>query len=264
MPSRRRSSGLSPIVEGPEERREWRSKGFPDPRPLFGLDRLAARPDALVIIVEGEKAADAASRRFPDHVAMSPPNGSNAARRADWSPLSGRRIIIWPDADKAGAAFADDVAEMLRQSGAASVRLAKLMEGVPEGWDLADDLPEGVEESDLTAILAEAKEVRQPDAEADTEEAGHTAECDKKAPKASAATVLVKIAEELYDLGTSGDGEPFGVPRSGAKVVQMLRGGKMSLRSQLSREYFRRTGRVGSPASAGRCAARVGRQHTGS
>ncbi|RWM25181.1 DUF6371 domain-containing protein [Mesorhizobium sp.] len=231
------------FFQGPQDKREWRCKGFPDPRPLYGLDRLAERPDALVIIVEGEKAADAASKRFPDHVAMSPPNGSNAARRADWDPLTGRRVIIWPDADKSGSNFADDVAEMLLHAEVASVHLVRLPEGLPEGWDLADQLPEGLEEADLVAMLAEAEEVKQPDAEPD---AGRAEERDEGRPKASAATALVKIAEELYDLGTSCEGEPFGVPRSGAKVVQMLRGGKMSLRSQMAREYFRRTGRAAS------------------
>jgi hypothetical protein len=230
--------------EGPEGRREWRSKGFPDPRPLYGLDRLAARPAAPVIVVEGEKTADSAGRRFPGHVAVSPPNGSKAARKADWSPLAGRRVTIWPDADKSGAAFAEDVAEMLQEAGAASVRVVKLVEGLPEGWDLADELPEGLDEADLLAMMVEAEEAKQPDAGPGGEGAGGTAERDEKAPKVSAATVLVKIAEELYDLGISGEGEPFGVLRSGAKVVQMLRGGKMSLRSKLSRLYFQRTGRA--------------------
>ena len=32
---------------------------FPEPRPLYGLDRLAAKPAATVLLVEGEKCADA-------------------------------------------------------------------------------------------------------------------------------------------------------------------------------------------------------------
>src|SRR5438309_11834601 len=39
-------------------RREWRWKAWPPPRPLYGLDRLAQRPTAPVVVVEGEKAAD--------------------------------------------------------------------------------------------------------------------------------------------------------------------------------------------------------------
>ena len=37
------------------------SAGFPNPRPLYNLDKLSARPEAPTMIVEGEKAADAAA-----------------------------------------------------------------------------------------------------------------------------------------------------------------------------------------------------------
>jgi hypothetical protein len=42
-------------------RLDWYFKAAPKPRPLYGLDRLAARPDAPVLVVEGEKAAEAAA-----------------------------------------------------------------------------------------------------------------------------------------------------------------------------------------------------------
>lgn len=34
--------------------RQWRWHGFPKPRPLYGLDRLAVRPHAPVVVTEGE------------------------------------------------------------------------------------------------------------------------------------------------------------------------------------------------------------------
>ena len=89
--------------------RQWRWLGLPKPRPLYGLDRLAARPAAPVIICEGEKAADAAGALLPDHVAMTSPGGSKAAAASDWSPLAGRKVTIWPDADEAGQGYARDV-----------------------------------------------------------------------------------------------------------------------------------------------------------
>ena len=51
------------------------------------------------VLVEGEKAADAAQRLFPDYVAMSWMGGSNADADADLSPLVSRDVILWPDAD---------------------------------------------------------------------------------------------------------------------------------------------------------------------
>ncbi|SNR82443.1 hypothetical protein SAMN04488107_0067 [Geodermatophilus saharensis] len=64
------------------------------------------------------------------------------------------------------------------------------------------------------------------------------------AEKKSVATMLVEIGEELYEFGFSDAGETFGVPRTGPKVIRMLRGGKTSLRRQLAREYFIRTGKA--------------------
>ncbi|MGH3700646.1 MAG: bifunctional DNA primase/polymerase [Pseudonocardiaceae bacterium] len=67
--------------------------------------------------------------------------------------------------------------------------------------------------------------------------------------KPSASTRLVQVAEELYEFGVSDSGETFGVPRCGPKVLRLLRGGKTSLRGQLTREYFRRYGKA-APAQA--------------
>ena len=55
-----------------------------------------------MLIVEGEKAADAAGALFPDYVAITWPNGGKAAGKADWQPLSGRDVVLWPDADAPG------------------------------------------------------------------------------------------------------------------------------------------------------------------
>ena len=128
----------------------WKHKSFDTPRPLFGLDRLAARRDAPVLVVEGEKAAvgldgaGGAAAVVPSHVAITSPGGSNAAATADWSPLSGRDVVIWPDADKAGADYAKDVAARARKAGARSVRIVDTF-GLPESFDLGDPLPEGLD-----------------------------------------------------------------------------------------------------------------------
>lgn len=140
----------------------WRFAAFPKPRPIYGLDRLAANPTAQVLIVEGEKAADAAQKLFGSRlVVVSWPGGGKAVRYVDWSPLKGRRVGLWPDADQKtypekhelagelmpfieqpGTVAMVDVAEAL-EGLAESVRFITPPQGVPDGWDLADDLPEG-------------------------------------------------------------------------------------------------------------------------
>ncbi|MCQ2002869.1 hypothetical protein [Rhizobium sp. NRK18] len=66
----------------------WLIEDFVKPRPLYGLDELAAaEADEPVLIVEGEKAADAGQDIFPSHVVVSWHGGANATRQTDWSPL---------------------------------------------------------------------------------------------------------------------------------------------------------------------------------
>lgn len=77
----------------------WVMKSLPEPRPLYGLHEL--RSDGRVLVVEGEKAADAA-RGLAGHVysVLAWPNGGSAWDRADWSPVFGREVLLWPDSDR--------------------------------------------------------------------------------------------------------------------------------------------------------------------
>ena len=127
---------------------EWRWKAPPSPRPLYGLDTIAANPGAPVVICEGEKSADAATKVFPKSVCVTSPGGSEAADKADWSPLAGRKVVIWPDADEPGAKYAKQVAEILiEKSCDVSIIDAEAVANLapdggnrePEkGWDAAD------------------------------------------------------------------------------------------------------------------------------
>ncbi len=104
----------------------WQWKGFSSPTPIYGLDQLTARPDAPVLIVEGEKAADAAASRFPSHIATTSQGGSGSPRKANWQSLAGRAVLIWPDNDEAGQEYARDVAELAWAAGATSVSIVDL------------------------------------------------------------------------------------------------------------------------------------------
>ena len=147
----------------------WRWKALPTPRPLYGLDRLAAFPAAPVLIVEGEKTADAATALFPDHVAITWPNGTSAVSAADWAALKGRTVTIWPDADQPGQAAANEVARQAKRAGASLVRRVTLPSDLPDKWDVADPLPDGRDASWLRRLLDEAPPIEEPPAAAKTE-----------------------------------------------------------------------------------------------
>lgn len=134
-------------------RRAWRSRAMPSPRPLYRLPELLAAPDALVIVVEGEKKADRVPDLFPGRVGTCTAGGAKAAKLSDLSVLSGRRVVIWPDHDAPGIAFADDVARLATEAGAASVAVVQVPADWPMSWDIADDLPPGVTMEGLHAML---------------------------------------------------------------------------------------------------------------
>lgn len=117
---------------------QWQWKAPPAPRPLYGKHRLTSNPHAPVLVVEGEKAADAAALLYPSAVVITWPSGCKAIDKADWSPIAGRRCVLWPDADAVGREAMAKLAPRLLKAGAAQVRIVHPLAGVPEGWDLAD------------------------------------------------------------------------------------------------------------------------------
>lgn len=143
-------------------RREWRWQGFPVPRPLYGLDALADRPAAPVVLCEGEKAAEACWDLWPDAVGLTWPGGSKATDKADFSPLTGRDVVLWADADEPGRDAMKTAAKLARQAGAASVRWLNLPAlaaargkgELPKGFDAADLLAEGWDAARLAEFTA--------------------------------------------------------------------------------------------------------------
>lgn len=183
--------------------RAWRWESWPAPRPLFGLDRLAARLSATVVVTEGEKSAEAAERLLPGYVAITSPNGSKSANKADWTALAGRDVVIWPDADAAGADYATSVAELLSAAGASNVAIIALPEGLPEGWDAADAEDEGWTVQRVRQLLTRAVQVRQANVrEKDNEGAGKRSRRPPQRDSLMALTVLC-------DLWHGADGEAY-------------------------------------------------------
>ncbi len=132
----------------------WRWKAFRAPRPLYRLPDLVARPDKPVLIVEGEKTADAARELVDSYVVTTWPGGTGAVKLVDLAPLKDRDVVLWPDSDAAGHKAMDILADRL--TAARSVREVKLPLGLPNGWDLADAIPADL---DPVALIGRATNV---------------------------------------------------------------------------------------------------------
>ena len=112
------------------------------PRPLYGLDVLANRPDAPVILVEGEKAADAGRLKFPEYAVITWPGGAQGLGQVDLRALKGREITIWPDNDASGHDAAEKLVALLNDIGVAQLRIVQVPQYFPQKWDVADPVPE--------------------------------------------------------------------------------------------------------------------------
>jgi putative DNA primase/helicase len=104
----------------------WQWKWPPAPVPLYNLPALAAHPQAAAVMVEGEKAADAAAQLFPDHPVLTWAGGAGAVNKADLSPLAGREVWLWPDNDEAGEQAARKLIFRLREAGAGTIKRINL------------------------------------------------------------------------------------------------------------------------------------------
>ncbi len=140
----------------------------PGSKPLYGLDLLIARPDAPVLVVEGEKTADAARTLLPGMVVITWSGGANAVRRVDMSMLACRNITVWPDNDITGRSAARlFAARALTDAGAARAAVVDVPPDFPAKWDLADDPPKGfTSTADLQHLIDTARVVAANDAEA--------------------------------------------------------------------------------------------------
>jgi phage/plasmid primase, P4 family, C-terminal domain len=127
-----------------KEFRPWDAKrrkmAPPDPRPLYNQPGMARAEE--VVLVEGEKCAQTLIDL--GICATTAMHGANApVDKTDWSPLSGKAVLIWPDCDKPGWEYAMAVAQAALAAGAVDCHVLLPADDRPEGWDAADAMAEG-------------------------------------------------------------------------------------------------------------------------
>lgn len=115
----------------------WHWKQIPENRPLYGLDRL--KEGKPVLIVEGEKAADAAYELLRGAPVITWSGGAQAWKKADLSPLKGRPVTLVADADEPGKKAMEKVAGEALYPICEKVHIVtpEPVDGI-KGWDAAD------------------------------------------------------------------------------------------------------------------------------
>ena len=118
---------------------------------------------SMILVVEGEKTADAANKLFAKDniVCISWCGGAATVSKSDWTPLFGKQVVIWPDNDQVGFKAAETICTELRKVGVQSLHVVDneiLTKQFPEKWDLADPYPEGKNLNKIKDLIFSAKE----------------------------------------------------------------------------------------------------------
>lgn len=127
----------------------WKAKAPPSPRPLFNLPELLRRQADPILFTEGEKSCVAAAALLPGFVVTCTLNGSASPQHSDFSPVCGRDVYVWPDADDAGLKYGKAVCKLALEAGAVTAMLLDLAalavdpltgeaRELPKKWDAAD------------------------------------------------------------------------------------------------------------------------------
>lgn len=127
--------------ENSKGEKSWRWKGLNRPRPIYGLDIIKANPAHQILIVEGEKTADAARKIFKTLLLVTCwIGGTKNIKHTEWRHLDGKKLIYWPDKDGPGMAAALEVYNLTKGK-AAGFRVVM----PPREWSEKDDLADGLE-----------------------------------------------------------------------------------------------------------------------
>ena len=171
----------------------------------YRLPELAAAPDAVVYLVEGEKDADRLASL--GLVATCNAGGAGKWRKEHSEFLRGRHVVVLPDNDDAGREHARKAVKALRGI-ATDVRVVELPD-LPEKGDVSDWLDAGGSVEALEDMLKEA-----PAANAEPGE-------DEPEKKPSQTDLLVKFVRERFDLLHDKNGDTYARDRRTGEVRRM-------------------------------------------
>lgn len=148
---------VTPCVHVKTKTLQWRLQGPEGLRPFYNRENDRDQP--IVMVLEGEKTADAGKKLFASQDTVwvtTTLGGCKSPHLVDWSPMKGRKIVIPHDMDAAGLTYAATVSANCYAAGAASCQLLTLRADeiisggrprprngdFPEGYDMADALDE--------------------------------------------------------------------------------------------------------------------------
>lgn len=147
----------------------WSHGRLPEPRMLYGVDKLAASPTKQVLLVEGEKCADRANNILGGLItAVTWPGGGKSIHKVNWKYLARRSVVIWPDNDEEGLrttfgywekdTWRKGLVEYLYEAKVKNVKVVHITATEREkGWDIADAIDKDGLDSHALQLLIKAQ-----------------------------------------------------------------------------------------------------------
>jgi putative DNA primase/helicase len=128
-------SGTKRIFPLSHQNQQWELKepDFKGKKPLYNLHALTAQD--VVFFVEGESCVDTLNNLG---IVATTSGGATSHEKADYLPLAGKAVYIWPDNDDAGASHAEAVALRLTEHGCRVEMISVQELGLPKGGDVID------------------------------------------------------------------------------------------------------------------------------
>ena len=133
----------------------WRGQGGPTKDVLLLIwepEEVNQGWEDTIVIAEGEKAARSLKDR--GYISASYLGGSGVVGKANFSPVKGWNVIVWPDADNVGRKAGDECIRMSYAAGAESVSIIHT-EG-EDGKDAADYSDDEVHQIMESAVMQDA------------------------------------------------------------------------------------------------------------
>lgn len=138
----------------------WLPANLFEETPLYNLENYKESTDKPVLIVEGEKTAEAAKGLFPDYWVTTWSGGCCQVKKVKIKDLEGRSVYLLPDNDEPGRKAMQKMALRLQELGCKN-HIVDIPEAeFPKGWDVADEFPEGWSVDKLSELLSTAPETK--------------------------------------------------------------------------------------------------------
>ncbi len=206
-----------------------------DHRGIFGLGNVLAAPsDTPILIVEGAKVAVLA--KDLDLLAVTS-GGCTSAKLVDWSPLSGRDVVVLPDAGEDGAKYADAIQRALAKlNSPPSVKVIRL-----PGLEDSEDLEEYIANQRTAGLSDDAireKIVTMIEDAPKAEPPAPEPEPKKKRAGPPIDEQLLKMVLDRYDIRRSMDDKTFATLKDGKScIVQMVNTDRRGICGVMRRMY---------------------------